>query len=137
MAKDVFDLFDKRKQELANDNTLIRKKNVDDIDAIRSIFTDKQSKYKKCIQTMRIKTTRFNLLNDNEPSGLKELDPYSIYLIGIIASDDSNDHGIAIYNDWIFDANVPHALPYCKDGLDYTTCNDCLLYTSPSPRDRG
>ena len=73
---------------------------------------------------MRIKTTRFNLLNDNEPSGLKELDPYSIYLISIIVSDDSNDHGIAICNDWIFDANIPHALPYCKDGLDYTTCNE-------------
>ena len=73
---------------------------------------------------MIIKTTRFNLLNDNEPSSLKDLDPYSIYLIGIIASDDSNDHGIAICNGWIFDANVPHALPYCKDGLDYTTYNE-------------
>ena len=47
MAKDVFDLFDKRKQELANDNTLIRTKLVDDIDAIRSIFTNKESKYNK------------------------------------------------------------------------------------------
>ena len=60
---------------------------------------------------MRIKTTRFNLLNDNEPSGLKELDPYSIYLIGIIASDDSNDHGIAICNDWIFDCKCPPRAP--------------------------
>ena len=71
-----------------------------------------------------LRTNTFYLLNDNEPSSLKELNKYSIYLVGIITSDGSNDHGIAICNDWIFDANVPHALPYCKDGLDYTTCNE-------------
>ena len=42
MAKDVYELFDKRKQGLANDNTLIQTTIVDDIDAIRSIFTDKE-----------------------------------------------------------------------------------------------
>ena len=68
MAKDVFHLFDKRKKELEDNNTLMRTTLVDVIDAIRSIFTDKQSKYKKCIQTMKIKPTRFNLLNDSEPS---------------------------------------------------------------------
>ena len=56
------------------------------------------------------------MLNDNEPSGLKDLDPYSIYLVGIIASDDSNDHGIAICNDWIFDANVPMRSHIAKTG---------------------
>ena len=54
MAKYVFDLFDKRKKEPANDNTLIRTTLVDDIDAIRSIFTNKASKYAKCIQTMML-----------------------------------------------------------------------------------
>ena len=61
---------------------------------------------------MMLKMMRFNLLNDNEPTGLKELDPYSIYSVGIIASDGSNDHGIAICNDWIFDANVDYAIQY-------------------------
>ena len=37
----MFDLFDKRKNEMTNDNTLFQTDNIDDIDAIRSIFTNK------------------------------------------------------------------------------------------------
>ena len=36
-------------------------------------------------------------------------------------SDHNNNHAIAIFNGWIYDANMKHAIPYTREGLDFTT----------------
>ena len=51
-----------------------------------------------------------------------KLNPYAIAVVGIIVSDSSMNHGITIFNDWIFYAIIDHAIPYCREGLDFATC---------------
>ena len=77
MTKAVFDMLDECKKDMANDKNIFQTGGINDINTIRSIFTDKILVYKKCIQMMVLKTNRFNLLSDNKPSDLKELDPLS------------------------------------------------------------
>ena len=48
------------------------------------------------------------------------LEPRSPYptCILIHGSDGSTDHCITTLGDWIFDSNMPHALPLCQASLD-------------------
>ena len=48
-----------------------------------------------------------------------DLEQFDIFLGGLIRSDGEANHAVAIYNNWIFDANEKIAIPLCKEGLDY------------------
>ena len=48
-----------------------------------------------------------------------DLEQFDIFLGGLIGSDGEANHAVAIYNNWIFDANEKIAIPLCKEGLDY------------------
>ena len=45
--------------------------------------------------------------------------PKEIYLCTIVGSDNARNHVVALWDGWIFDANLSYALPYCKDSLDW------------------
>ena len=49
--------------------------------------------------------------------------PQEIHLCSIVGTDGSRQHVIALWNGWIFDANLPYAIRYCKDSLDWC-CGD-------------
>ena len=49
----------------------------------------------------------------------EDIKQFDIFVAGILGSDGIANHAIAIYNNWIFDANEKIAIPLCKAGLDY------------------
>ena len=51
-------------------------------------------------------------------------------------NDDDDDHGARHHHDMAMHDGGPMAAA-CKDLKDGDQCKVCLLYTSPSPRDRG
>ena len=44
---------------------------------------------------------------------------FDIFVGGILGTDGIANHAVAIYNNWIFDANESIAILLCKLGLDY------------------
>ena len=48
---------------------------------------------------------------------------YHLCLLGIASSDGKIDHAICVIGNWIFDSNLEHALPLCKESLDLC-CSD-------------
>ena len=54
---------------------------------------------------------------------------YSIFVGILMSSDDSCNHAISIHDKWIFDANEKRAIPLCKPGLDYCTCDGKSIST--------
>ena len=48
-----------------------------------------------------------------------DINQYDIFVAGIVGTDGVAYHAIAIYNNWVFDANEKIALPLCKEALDY------------------
>ena len=48
-----------------------------------------------------------------------DINQYDIFVAGVVGTDGVANHAIAIYNNWVFDANEKIALPLCKEALDY------------------
>ena len=48
-----------------------------------------------------------------------DINQYDIFVAGVVGTDGVGNHAIAIYNNWVFDANEKIALLLCKEALDY------------------
>ena len=65
----------------------------------------------------------------------EDIELFDIFVSGILGTDGIANHAIAIYNNWIFDANEMVAIPLCKSGLDYCVStidqrNEFVKFTS-------
>jgi len=46
--------------------------------------------------------------------------------VTLMALDGGIEHAVAMFGDWVFDTSMPHALPLCKESLDWCCQNGCL-----------
>ena len=53
--------------------------------------------------------------------GIPQLKDSQMLVILLRASDNSMNHVVTIYKNWIFDSCENQALPLCKEGLDVST----------------
>jgi hypothetical protein len=72
---------------------------------------------RRAFQFMRLKShpQHWDILEDSKK--------YLMCLVGLIGDDGKTDHAVAIAGNWIFDSNLEHALPLCKESLDLC-CSD-------------
>jgi hypothetical protein len=76
-----------------------------------------EKKERRAFQFMRLKShpQHWDILEDSKK--------YLMCLVGLIGDDAKTDHAVAIAGNWIFDSNLEHALPLCKESLDLC-CSD-------------
>ena len=74
-------------------------------------------KERRSFQFMKLKSCpkRWNIMEDSKE--------YLMCLIGLLSDDSKTDHAVAVTGNWIFDSNLEHALPLCKESLDLC-CSD-------------
>ena len=71
------------------------------------------------IQTTRFNADNIRLLQDD--NSVRKIEPWVIFVVAVVDSNKKADHAIAIYNEWIYDANMQYAIPYNRCGLDFIT----------------
>jgi hypothetical protein len=76
-----------------------------------------EKKERRAFQFMKLKghPQYWDILEDSKK--------YLMCLVGLIGNDAKTDHAVAIAGNWIFDSNLEHALPLCKESLDLC-CSD-------------
>ena len=55
---------------------------------------------------------------------IEDIDPNTLLITCLRASDGKEDHTVTIYKNWIFDGNFSHALPLNQESLDICCSSD-------------
>jgi len=88
--------------------------------AMDFLFISFKAKLPKWIQIMNIRI-------GNKFDWAADIPPGAVFVGVIVSSDGNASHAIAIHGNWIFYSNEMQAIPLCKEGLDYCTCDGDIL----------
>ena len=92
--------------------------------------TDSNKRVGPHLQTKNLNPRNFCLVDEDEQ--LLKLDKAVLYLLSVLDDDGINATVVSIFDGWVFDPNMPHALPYTKEALDHTTSS---VFSHPSKDD--
>ena len=103
--------------EWSSDDVGIKK--VDPMLQLIKVLKDKQYGGFSHLETTRFDRDNIQLLvGEND---VRDIEPWVIFVVAVVDSNQKADHAIAIYNGWIYDANMRYAIPYDRVGLDFIT----------------